>query len=267
MHKGPSRGGRPLIGRHIGHIVYGDNREAYRAHRDRTNRSNAWPRRVALLLFVALCYGVGQVSTAGAVVTFRVHTYNLAMGNPDHVNYSKHDVALNNTIDQVSAWPDWQLSLTESCSSQANIIVWNLNGYHGAIYGGYYFGYASDGTVACHDGSGPFGNTIAAVGGYVGANYLVFDKPPGKNESKNIICITMNNFGFNTLNCTLHLTNYGDDSWPLHQMFQARFVAAAWSGPWGPSLPIVAGDFNIHYANPPWLMPSEFQNSVSAELR
>lgn len=187
--------------------------------------------------------GIPTAQPAAAATAFRVHTWNLAMGNS---GFRKYNETIAATVAYVQTYPAWQLSLQESCRGQMDSIAWQLN----ATGAGFtqIFGTSSSGSESCPPGLGPYGNAVFNIGAPVppqfGGRWYWLNPHGPTAEDRNAVCGMMQSIGFRYMGCSLHLTP--DDSYALPQMVDAWNRIRAQASGEG-ALSVVAGDFNVEF--------------------
>jgi len=236
-------------------------------------------RRLVVVAGLVLLVGVptggllGVAEPAGAT-PFRAQTWNVARGNSDIRNaYAKKNGGpgfyqhgldvIWNAVAYTYGNPVWSFSLQEVCRAMVTEIAWALNNPPFHNYQRYYadFGKTSQGT-ACNNFGSDYGNGLLAIGVAIqGEDWQFRSHPPGvTHEPKAIRCVKMMSWGFNTLNCSTHLTpsDRDNDTYKYVQASEAHSMTTLWAEA-HTALQITGGDFNINFTPPLSGMRDEFR--------
>ena len=203
-------------------------------------------------------------SEAGAIADFHTYTVNTARGNDVYKIRAGHHAAVVQELKAYTAFSrPWVFSTQESCHRHLAVTVWELvqvgvTGYwwdHGAATTYRNTGPNMNACSRWNEGPDPrtghpeghwgnYGNGILTIGGFLRReDHALQPRDPAEDERRNIICLRMQNYGFEHLACSTHLTNKTKTrDQAIHAHAIRVWLEAAFN-----ARPIVGGDFNLNH--------------------
>jgi hypothetical protein len=226
-----------------------------------------------MTVFVVGAMIVGTTQ-AGAVADFSTYTFNTARGLEEKQRQPNHhrDVILF-LSNHVHHGRPWTLSTQESRRGHMALLAL----YLGASGRPYFWNHGASRFLphpdvppsrdACrphpHDDPHPdhpahwgnYGNGILSIGGHLESLWQVL-QPSDQVEFRNIVCVRMQNFGFQHWACSTHITNpeRRGPGVTRDQAINANAIRV-WHEAVSNARPLVGGDYNINYGGAGTLPP------------